>query len=504
MPHESDATREVELLQAMAAAPTLDAQEALGSQLAALRMRRAADERQRRSLDLAAAVLPPAAALYGVLPAVRTTAASDWLARVEATRYDPVDVAHRMVAAASLWYDRLHPAVRADRDEYAAQAAGMARREASAWGEQAPQACRAFLDQASHLGGIPVAADSMSQVPPGSGLPPGVDDEQTFDESLWGPAGGPDSQTQQGETPSLAEGGQIEGDVGESIDNPAAMQPHDAGPGPGVQPSIDVLDGTPTPPMAGSGMTTMNALHPAWGSLISRRAQQVVADMALTPPSGVLPMPSTHDDGLTPSQQEGPPPAGPVPATGVLPVDAAPHDAGPGNGPAVDSIDGTPYAWPGQAALRPLSAVAAQIRRDAGPRVPPAARVFLDAMSLMRSAAEPFGQVGGHAVISSFLGYAEAQVGEGLAAELRAHLDHRLADGPPPWVKDDDAKDEDKDDKEDDKDDDGGKDDGCSDDDSDSDDDGDSTSKTSAVPPMTAQMASFRARVQASLQGARR
>lgn len=497
----ADTTREVELIQAMAAAPSPEVQEILASRLAGLRLSRAADERDRRSLDLAAAALPPAPPQYGggVLPGVRTTAASDWLAHVQPTRYDPTDVAQRMVAAASLWYDRLPPAVRADRQEFAAQADGMARREASAWGEQAPEACRAFLDQASHLGGL-VLADATSQTPPGSGLPVGTDDEQTFDDSLWGPAGAPDSQTQQGETPSLAEGGPIDGDVAESIQNPAADQPHDAGPGPGTQPSIDYLDGTPTPPAAGTGMTTLNSLYPALGSLISRRAQQVVADMALTPPSGVAPMPSTHDDSLTPSQQMGPPPAAPVPATGALPVELAPHDAGPGNGPAADGLDGQVFPWPGQAARRPLSALAAQIRREVGDRVPVPARVFLDALAMMRSGDEPFGSVSGHAVVSSFLDHAAPHLGEALVAELSAHLAPRVAGDLPPWLKkkdggdsDDKKDDSDKDDDSDDKDDDddkGSKDDSdssdCDDDSDDDDDDDDSMPKKVSALVMAA------------------
>jgi hypothetical protein len=234
-------------------------------------------------------------------------------------------------------------------------------------------------------------------------------------------------------------------------------------------------------------MTTLNSLYPALGSLISRRAQQVVADMALTPPSGVAPMPSTHDDSLTPSQQMGPPPAAPVPATGALPVELAPHDAGPGNGPAADGLDGQVFPWPGQAARRPLSAVAAQIRREVGDRVPVPARVFLDALAMMRSGDDPFGSVSGHAVVSSFLDHAAPHLGEALVAELSAHLVPRvlvLAGDLPPWLKkkddgdsddkkDDSDKDDDKDDKDDDKDSKDDSDSSDSDDDSDDDEDDD-------------------------------
>jgi hypothetical protein len=76
------------------------------------------------------------------------TAATDWLGEMQtsATGY------HQEVCAqAGAWYDRVDPMVKADREEFAQQALGMARRTAGVYGEQAQAAAQTFLDYVALL-----------------------------------------------------------------------------------------------------------------------------------------------------------------------------------------------------------------------------------------------------------------------------------------------------------------------------------------------------------------
>ena len=195
------------------------------------------------------------------------------------------------------------------------------------------------------------------------------------------------------------------------------------------------------------------------------------------------------------------------------PVELAPHDSGPGNGPAVDEWDGQqyPFGAPGAAAAptaqpmasrRPLNAIAATVQSHT---LPSTAWPFLAALRHLRDTSEAFGAVSGRAVVEALLRTGGAALPSSVVAELRGHLVRRQAGDLPPWLKgkDDDSGDGDKDDKDDDSDsdddsdesDDSDKDDDSddsSDDDSDDDDDkdgNDDSKKTSA----------FRARVTAGL-----
>jgi hypothetical protein len=470
----ADQQTEVDLLRMMAAAPSLAEQRAIGARLAAFRAERAGAVRDARALDWSAQAVEQLYPTAMAGPGVRTTAASDWLGEVdEPEQVDLGEVTQDMVAAAGLWYRRVPEAVRADAEEFTVQAEGMARREASRHGDHAPTALRAFLDHIGHLHGRRVANDVPklpSQFPPGSSLPTAADSPQTFDESMWGPAGPPDPGTAQG-PPSLAEGPPPEGDQPQQIENPAAFEPHDAGPGAGVRPSVDYLNGTQTPPGWGSGLTTMT-------SLVAGRARQVLADAA---GPAVQALPSSAQDQLTPSQQEGPPPQGDVSATGAPPVELAPHDAGPGNGPAVDEWDGQQYpfgstgpAAPATASRRPLSAVAASIRPDA---LPPPAWPFLAALAHLGDVSENFGAVSGRSIVAALLRTAGNTLPAPVLAELRGHLAPRVAGDLPPWLKGKGGDKKDDSDSDDDKDEDDKKDSDDEDDDSDKDSEKDEDDK---------------------------
>lgn len=121
-----------DLLAKIAGATTLSEQAALVSELDALDAADRAAHTAARELDLAGAVVTQ------TLTPVRThemhTAATDWIADFEP---EVESSAHQAsIAKAALWFGRTSPEVRADAEEFGAQAEGFMRREASAYGEQ--------------------------------------------------------------------------------------------------------------------------------------------------------------------------------------------------------------------------------------------------------------------------------------------------------------------------------------------------------------------------------
>jgi hypothetical protein len=78
------------------------------------------------------------------------TAATDWLADVPMGDMSSI-WRTSMIAEASTWYRGLDPAVRGDGEELAEQARGRARTAASAFGHQAPDAEREFLQMVGYL-----------------------------------------------------------------------------------------------------------------------------------------------------------------------------------------------------------------------------------------------------------------------------------------------------------------------------------------------------------------
>lgn len=99
-----------------------------------------------RSIDLTDTIVRET--LSPVAVHERSTIATDWLGTVEASNEGGE---HEITVEASMWYRRLSPEVRGDDDEFSEQARGMARRTASAYGEQAQGLEKQFLEYVSFL-----------------------------------------------------------------------------------------------------------------------------------------------------------------------------------------------------------------------------------------------------------------------------------------------------------------------------------------------------------------
>jgi hypothetical protein len=141
---------EAEILQAMASGSLQD-QRALLIELEAVRGARTASIQETRELDLGGAVM--ADHLTPVLVHARHTTATDWVLEDDlfAPEVPEGDPAQTAVVEASMWFGRVSPEVKADREEFAEQAMGMARVVAGKYGERAGMAERAFLDHVAHL-----------------------------------------------------------------------------------------------------------------------------------------------------------------------------------------------------------------------------------------------------------------------------------------------------------------------------------------------------------------
>jgi hypothetical protein len=139
--------RESALLRAMASAKTLREQAVLAEELETLRTTRTAALQQEKDLDWADTVIRDT--LSPVRSVVAHTTNSDWLDQV--TPQNSSDAYSQMMAEASVWYNRVSPEVKSDREEFTIQAQGMARKLAGKFGEGSPQAARAFLDYAAFL-----------------------------------------------------------------------------------------------------------------------------------------------------------------------------------------------------------------------------------------------------------------------------------------------------------------------------------------------------------------
>lgn len=134
------------LVQAIHAAGTLSEQARAVTALDEFdRMQRQAAA-EERSWDAAGAVVEQ------TLAPVRVhefhTAATEWLADVDTTGGN---YHQEMVAQASAWYSKVSEAVKADPEELAEQARGMARRTAGRYGEAFEPAAQTFLDYVAYL-----------------------------------------------------------------------------------------------------------------------------------------------------------------------------------------------------------------------------------------------------------------------------------------------------------------------------------------------------------------
>lgn len=136
---------EATLLSEIASASTLREQAGLVAELDALRNSKTARVQADRDWDAAGAVVE--ATMQPVLVYSLHTASTEWLSDAEIPTVD----SNAVHAEASLWFGKTSSMVKADAEEFAEQAKGFARRLASQFGEQAPQAERAFLDYVAFL-----------------------------------------------------------------------------------------------------------------------------------------------------------------------------------------------------------------------------------------------------------------------------------------------------------------------------------------------------------------
>lgn len=190
-PQSSDVTR---LLTEAARADTFNEQQRLIGEAEEARTQIAAQAARDREVDLARAVVEER--LTPVRVHEHHTAATDWLGEIDTAA--PADAERQMIAQGSVWYAKLHAAVKQHPDEVAQQALGMAQRLAGRYGAGADAAEKAFLDHVGMLyardqaaGIVSVAASGVPQVgEPGSpemGLqgpsePAGLPLEQTSSE----------------------------------------------------------------------------------------------------------------------------------------------------------------------------------------------------------------------------------------------------------------------------------------------------------------------------------
>jgi hypothetical protein len=108
------------------------------------------------------------------------TTASDWMHGLD-TEVPAAEVNAHIVTQASLWYDRTSPDVKADYDEFAEQAKGVARHISGQFGKQAAAAFQSFVEETDGMrqqdlraGNIPPTHShtaAAEQGMPGDGMP---------------------------------------------------------------------------------------------------------------------------------------------------------------------------------------------------------------------------------------------------------------------------------------------------------------------------------------------
>ena len=461
---------EAALLQQMHVASTPAEQRRLAAELAAVREAKAAEARQQMATGLSATALAEVAARRS--PGfVHHSMASDWLGEVPTSAAPAVEATMR--AKASVWYAGLHEAVKADPEEVTVQAAGMARREASAHGLGAAAAEQAFLGQVEHQRAVEgrtaaLAAQAAEEVqkppygvPSGSSLP-NANDKSTFDDSLLTAPGGADPKTAPGDAASLKEGDSPEGDSAQGIDNPAVDSTHDTvkgteytdpNPSGGSKTSRRVVaedtdlrrsgpehfkpGDTYKQPETGGGLPGESA---AWAQYLSDAQSMSHADAKAKYDKAIAELKAkaslhTADDqtsteadkGDTPSLSEGDSPEGDHAEPVIEGPKGADHVRDGGNGPATDSIDGTVYQ------KRSLREIAASIPDE------DASFPFVQALAQMDSINDTVAGVPGRDVVGYVLRTATLTDGQRFLLERVATGEvvppfrAEAADGPVPF-----------------------------------------------------------------------
>jgi hypothetical protein len=134
------------LVQAITAASTFQEQAALVARLAEHDRLAVEAARQDREWGTAGTIVEQT--MTPVPVHERHTAATDWIGDLDTSGGN---YHQEICAEASLWYGRVNPMVKGDREEFAEQARGMARRTAGKYGESADAAAQTFLDYVAFL-----------------------------------------------------------------------------------------------------------------------------------------------------------------------------------------------------------------------------------------------------------------------------------------------------------------------------------------------------------------
>lgn len=168
------ASQESAILRALSSEThTATAQRVLAMELEDVRTRARQIRASMVEVSLQDAFIEPT--LTPVIAHQRTTAATDWILE-EPDQVASSSVTQAMRSEASAWFEKVHPAVRADREEYAEQARGMARRVAGQFGYQGAAAEAVFLETVSHLNRTAYEHDAPElnpQDPSGAAIPVG-------------------------------------------------------------------------------------------------------------------------------------------------------------------------------------------------------------------------------------------------------------------------------------------------------------------------------------------
>jgi hypothetical protein len=138
--------QQAEIVAKIQKAASFQEQAALVAQLDALQRNNREATAAARSIDMADTVIRQT--LQPVAVHERSTLATDWMAELSTTASD---ASQKVTVEASMWYNRVSPEVKANSEEFAEQARGMARRTASAYGEQANALAQEFFQYVSFL-----------------------------------------------------------------------------------------------------------------------------------------------------------------------------------------------------------------------------------------------------------------------------------------------------------------------------------------------------------------
>lgn len=399
--------REAELLQAMAKAD-LPEQRRLALELDALRRSASTQVQAERDLDLADTVIRDT--LTPVRVHEHHTASTDWLDEVVTSS---ADYDHAMRTEATMWFSKVHEAVKADEEEFSEQAKGMARRMAGRYGEQAEAAAQAFLDTVVRLRSQ-AAGDSPGKV--------------NHEQSGNSESTVTDYDTKADQDPLYAEDWDDTGDAGHHPPMPGAGE----GPQSLDTPTASRTAALPTfeeQPYLHSRLIELDAQYQqafkendlAWLDDIRQERQELheALESASTTASrrtaGEVPENFKESDpgakDCTACEGKGNVPDGEG--------DIKDCDACDGSGEAKD-ID-TAKESQRKTAARSLSEIARDIRKEWGSNVNFAAKPYLDAMMSLDSITDMYGADSAKSIVAYFLSNASSFRGE-RAKELKAEL----------------------------------------------------------------------------------